>query len=74
MVRGIISINNITLANENQWITVEEEIGLWAFESLKLHMRKTTESEQKGNSYFIVKMRIWPQFSYVFLWHVNASK
>lgn len=37
-------------------------------------MRNTTESEQKGNLYFIVKMRIWPQCSNVFLWHVNASK
>jgi len=57
MVRGI-TVNNVIFSNGSQKIIVEEEVGLWDFDSLKLCMRKTTESEQKRNSYFTVKMMI----------------
>ena len=55
MLRSI-TIHNVAFSNGSQKIIVEEEVGSWAFDSLKLYMRKTTESEQKRNSYFTVKM------------------
>lgn len=64
MVRGIVTINNITFSNGSQYIIVEEEVGLWGlwlFETVY----ETTESEQKRNSCFAVKMMTWP-CSYIF--------
>lgn len=46
MVRGIITINNVTFSNGSQKIIVEEEVGLGTCDSLKLYMRKTIESDQ----------------------------
>lgn len=51
-----ITIYNVTFSNGSQKIVVEEEVGPQTFDSLKLNMRKTTESEQKRNLYFTVKM------------------
>lgn len=36
MVRGI-TVNNVTFSNGSQKMIVEDEVGLWAFDSLKLY-------------------------------------
>lgn len=66
MVRGIVTINNITFSNGSQYIIVEEEVGLWDLWLFKT-VYETTESEQNRNPCFTVKMMTWP-CSYIFFY------